>query len=73
MVDVAKMTPQAKEASFKLRLMVVTEVGKEAFEHLALFVVEIRNVVELVYILEVAEYAVGIGHILVNIVEVGQQ
>ena len=52
--------------------MVVTEVGKEAFEHLALLFGKIRQVVKFVYVFQIAEYLVGIGHILVNIVEICQ-
>ena len=53
--------------------MVVAEVGEETFEHIPLLVVEIGNVVKLVYVLEIAENLVGIGHVLVDVVEVGQE
>ena len=72
-IYVAKVAPQTKKAFLQLCLMVVTEVGKEAFEHLALLFGKIRQVVKFVYVFQIAEYLVSIGHILVNIVEIGKQ
>ena len=72
-VDVAEVRPQTEEALLQFRLDVVAEVGEEALQHLFLLVVEIRYVVELVNVLKVAEYAVGVCHVLVDVVEVGKQ
>ena len=73
MVDVAEVRPQTEEALLQFRVDVVAEVGEEALQHLFLLVVEIRYVVELVNVLKVAEYAVGVCHVLVDVVEVGKQ
>ena len=72
-VDVAEVRPQTEEALLQFGVDVVAEVGEEARKHLLLFVVEIGYVVELVNVLKVAEYAVGVCHVLVDVVEVGKQ
>ena len=73
MVDVAEVRPQTEETLLQFGVDVVAEVGEEARKHLLLLVVEIGYVVELVNVLEVAEYAVGVCHVLVDVVEVGKQ
>ena len=72
-VYVVEMAPQAKEALLEFRLVVVAKVGKEALKHLALLIGKIRYVVKLVYVFKIAEYLVGISHILVDVVEVGNE
>ena len=72
-VDVADVTPQAQEALLEFGVMVVGEVAEEAAYHLALFVGEVRDVVELVDVAQVGKHLVGRAHVLVEVVEVGEQ
>ena len=60
-VDVGKVAPQAEESLLQFGVVILGEITKEAANHLALFVGEIRNVVELVDVAQVGEDAVGIG------------
>ena len=72
-IYVAEVTPQTQKSFLQLSLLVMTEVGKESFQQFALLISKIRQVVKLVYVLKVAEYLVGISHILVYVIKVGQQ
>ena len=67
------MTPQAEEALFEFAVVVVGEVAEEAADHLALLVGEVGYIVELVDVAQVGEDLVGRAHVLVEIVEVGEQ
>ena len=53
--------------------MILGEVAEEASDHLALFVGEIGDIVELMDIPQVLEYLVCRAHVLIQIVEVGQE
>ena len=72
-IDVAEVAPQTQETLLEFGLLVVTEVGEETFQKVALLLSKIRQIVKFVYVLKIAEYLVGISHILVNIVKVGEQ
>ena len=67
------MAPQVQESFLELRGVVVVKVTEEALQHFPLFVSEIRQVVQFVQVAQVGQHPVGIGHVLVNVVEVGQQ
>ena len=73
MIDVGKVTPQVQEALFQLAVVILGEIAEETVNHLALLVGEIRDVVEFVDVFQIGKHAVGIGHVLVDVVEVGQQ
>ena len=73
MIDVTDMTPQAQEPLFEFTVMVVGEVAEEAAYHLALFVGEIRHIVELVDISEVGKDLIRRSHVFIEVVEVGEQ
>ena len=72
-VDVADTAPQTEKALFEFAVVVVGEVAKETLYEPALLVGEIGDVVELVDVAEVGEDAVGWTHVLVEVVEVGEQ
>ena len=72
-VDVADVAPQAQEPFLEFAVMVVGEVAEEAAYHLALLVGEVGHIVELVDVAEVGEDLIGWPHVLVEVVEVGEQ
>ena len=72
-VDVAETAPQLEETALQLAFSVVGEVAEELPQQVFLLVGQIGDVVELVKIAEVGEHFVGIGHVLVDVVEVAQQ
>ena len=72
MIDVTDMTPQAQEPLFEFTVMVVGEVAEEAAYHLALFVCEIRHIIELVDITEVGKDLIRRSHVFIEVVEVGE-
>ena len=53
--------------------MIFGEVAEEASDHLALFVGEIGDVIKLMDIPQVLEHLVCRAHVLIQIVEVGQE
>ena len=53
--------------------MVVAEIREEFADDFALFLAEIADVVEFAIVPEIGEDLVGSNHVLVNVVEVGQQ
>ena len=53
--------------------MLVGEVAEEALDQLPLLGREIRHVVEFVDVAQIGKHAVGGAHVLVEIVEVGEQ
>ena len=67
------MAPEPQETLLELCVVFGGEVAEEAAYHLALLVGEVGDVVELVDVAQIGKYAVGICHILVNVIEVGQQ
>ena len=73
LVDVADMTPQTEEALFEFAVVVGGKVAKEATNHIALFVREIRYIVELVDIAQIGKHLIGRGHVFIEVVEVGQE
>ena len=72
-VDVADVAPQAQEPFLEFAVMVVGEVAEEAAYHLALLVGKVGHIVELVDVAEVGEDLIGWPHVLVEVVEVGEQ
>ena len=72
-VDVADVAPQAQEAFLEFAVMVFGEVAEESAYHLALLVSEVGHIVELVDVAQVGEDLIGWSHVLVEIVEVGEQ
>ena len=72
-VDVGQVCPQSDEALTQLALAVVGEVAEETAQHLPLLFSEEGVVVHLVQVCDVGQHVVGIGHLLVDVVEVSQQ
>ena len=67
------MTPQTEEALFEFAVVVGGKVAEESANHIALFVREIRYIVEFVNIAQIGKHLVGRGHVLIEVVEVGQE
>ena len=57
----------------ELGVVVVGEIAEESFQDALLLLAQIGHVVELVQVAQIGKHLVGIGHVLVYIVEVGQQ
>ena len=72
-VDVGKVAPEAQEALLQLRLVLFGEVAEEVFQELALLIGKVAEVVELMDVAQVGKDTVGIGHILVDVVEVADE
>ena len=72
-VDVGKVAPQAQETLFEFGLVLLGEMAEEMAQQLALLIGEIAQVVELVDVAQVGKHTVGIGHVLVDIVEVADE
>ena len=72
-VDIADMTPQPQEALFEFAVVIGGEVAKEATNHIALFVREIRHIVEFVDIAQIGKHLIGGRHVFIEVVEVGQE
>ena len=53
--------------------MSVGEVAEELLQYLALLLRQVRVIIELMQVADVGKHFLGIGHILVDIIEVGQQ
>ena len=73
MVDLAEMTPQFEELPFECCLMIVGEVTEELPENALLLVGEIVDTIQLMQVAQVGKHLIGIGHVLVYIIEIGQQ
>ena len=72
-VDVADVAPELEESLLQFAVMLFGEVAEEATDHLSLFLRQIGYVVEFVDVAEIGEDTFGGGHILVDVVEVGEQ
>ena len=72
-VDVSKVAPQAQETLFEFGLMLLGEMAEEMAQQFALLVGKIAQVVEFVDVAQVGKYAVGVGHVLVDVVEVADE
>ena len=73
MVDVGKVAPQPQEALLQLAVVLQGKVAEKSSNHGTLLVGQVRDVVQLVDVAQIGEDAVGIGHVLVDVVEVRQQ
>ena len=72
-IDITNMTPEAQEPFLELRVMRLGEITEEAFDHLLLLGGEIGAVVELMDITDIRQYLICWRHVLIQVVEVGQQ
>ena len=72
-VDVSDAAPQPDEPLLELAVVGVGEVAEESAYEGALFVGEVGHVVEFMQVAHVCKHTVGRGHVLVDIVEVGEQ
>ena len=72
-IDVAHVRPQAQESLLELRVVVFAEVAEEAAYDLLLLLAEVAHVVHLADVAQVGKHLVGIGHVLVEVVEVGHE
>ena len=73
MVDIDEVAPQTQEALFELRLVLFSEVAEKVLQQLALLIGKVAEVVELMDVAQVGKDTVGIGHILVDVVEIADQ
>ena len=72
-IDVDEVAPQTQEALFELRLVLFSEVAEKVLQQLALLIGKVAEVVELMDVAQVGKDTVGIGHILVDVVEIADQ
>ena len=72
-IDVAHVRPELEEPVLEHAVVVVREVTEEFSEHLFLCVSEIADVIQFVNVAQVGKHLVGIGHVLVYVVEVSEQ
>ena len=72
-VNVGEMAPKPQETLFELGIVVFREIAEEALYYLALLVGEVGDVVELVDVAQVGKHAVGVGHVLVDVIEIAEQ
>ena len=72
-VDIDEVAPQTQEALFELRLVLFSEVAEKVLQQLALLIGKVAEVVELMDVAQVGKDTVGIGHILVDVVEIADQ
>ena len=72
-VYIGEVAPQAQEPLLQLAVVVGTEVAEEPLYHGPLLVCEVGDIVQLVYVPQVGEHAVRVGHVLVDVVEVTEQ
>ena len=73
MIDSPNLRPDIQEPLLQDGVLVVREIPEEPFDSLTLFVGEVTHVVVLVDIAQIGKHLVGIRHILVQVVEIGQQ
>ena len=73
MIDLAEMTPQLKELPLECCLMIVGEITEELPENALLFVGEIVYTIQLMQVAQVGKHLISISHVLVYIIEIGQQ
>ena len=73
MIDGADTAPQSQEPLFQFTVMILGEVAEEASDHLPLFVGEVGDIVEFMDIPQVLEHLICRAHVLIQIVEVGQE
>ena len=71
-VDVAHAVPEVQEALLQLGVGFDGEVAEESAQGLLLLGSDIGVVVELAQVVDVGKEAAGVGHVLVDVVEVGQ-
>ena len=71
-IDVVESAPHLHKPLFEFGGLVLAEVAEEEFECLHLLRRQIRHVVEFVQVAQVAEHLRCVGHVLVDVVEVGQ-
>ena len=72
-IDIANTTPQTEEPLFEFAVMIVGKVTEETLYEFALLVGEIRHVIKFVDVAQVGKDTVCRTHILVEVVEVGEQ
>ncbi len=65
--------PHGQELPFHGRIVLRREIAEEVAEHALLLLVERSGGFECLDVAQVAEEAFGVGHVLVHVVEVGQQ
>ena len=72
-VDIPDAAPQTEEPLLEFAVVFVGEIAEEALYEFALLIGEIRHIIEFVDVTQVGEDAVGRTHVLVEVVEVGEQ
>ena len=73
LIDIFNMAPQLEETVLELAVVVGREIAEETLKQGCLLFGEIGEIVEFVDVTKVAEYIVGHGHVLVNVVEVADE
>ena len=71
-VDVVESAPYLHKPLFEFGGLVLAEIAEEQFQRLHLFFRQIRHVVEFVQVAQIAEHLRRVGHVLVDVVEVGK-
>ena len=72
-VDVVEMVPKLQEALFEDGVLLFREIAEELGQQRLLLFGEIIDVVHLVNVAQIGKHLVGISHVLVDVIKVGQQ
>ena len=72
-VYIADVTPETEETLFEFTVVIVGEVAEEAADDLPLFVCKIGEIIEFMDVAQIGKHLVGRAHVLVKVVEVGEQ
>ena len=72
-VDVVHVVPRLQELLLQARTVLEREASEEAFQRLALVLVEVVEVLESLLVCHVGEDGFGVGKVLVDVVEVGHE
>ena len=73
MIDVLEMAPQIEKATLEFGVVIFIKVLEKRLENLFLLLRQVRNVIKLVYVSKIGKHFVGINHVLVNVIKVGEQ
>ena len=72
-IDVAHLRPQTHETLFQLGVVIVGEIAEKPLDHCLLVVIQIAHAIQLVKVSQIGKDAAGVGHVLVEVVEISQQ
>ena len=72
-IDVVETVPELQETFLEDGVLVGREIAEELGQQLLLFFIEVGDVVHRVDVAQVGKHLVGNGHVLVDVIEIGQQ